>query len=250
MPGLLDVRGVSKAFGALRAVSNVSFQVAEGEIFGIAGPNGSGKSTLFNIITSTPYRADSGEIRFAGNPIQDKPPHRICHMGLARTFQRETAFDSLTLRENVVLGAVFGPGENRPGDIEARVRSAVTFVELAGADLKRRAADLSVFDRKRMMLASALVMEPRMILLDEPASGLTKPEIRETIRIIDRINQHGIAVVLIEHVLPVLLTLSRHLMVLNQGEVLVTGDPASVVKDARVVEAYLGAKGLRDAGVA
>jgi len=250
MAGLLDVQGVSKTFGALRAVNGVSFQVAEGEIFGIAGPNGSGKSTLFNIITSTPFPASAGEIRFAGEAIHRKSPHEICHLGLARTFQRETAFDSLTVRENVVLGAVFGPGGSQPADVDARVRSALDFVELASANVERPAAELSVFDRKRLMLASALVMEPKMILLDEPASGLTKPEIEETIRIIKRTNERGIAVVLIEHVLPVLLALSRRLMVLNQGEVLTTGDPDVVVRDPRVVEAYLGAKGARDVGAA
>lgn len=250
MVNLLDVQSVSKAFGALRAVNNVSFQVAEGEIFGIAGPNGSGKSTLFNVITSTPFPADAGNIRFAGDAIQRKPPHEICHLGLARTFQRETAFDSLSVRENVILGAVFGPGGSRPENVNGRVRSALDFVELTSVNLDRPATELSVFDRKRLMLASALVMEPKMILLDEPASGLTKPEIVETIRIIKLINKRGIAVVLIEHVLPVLLALSQRLMVLNQGEVLTTGDPDSVVKDPRVVEAYLGTKGARSVGAA
>lgn len=247
---LLEVENLSKSFGALRAVSRVSFAVGEKEIFGIAGPNGSGKSTLFNIITGIPFPASSGSVRFDGRSISGTPPHNISHRGLARTFQRETAFESLSARENLAMGAVFGPGERHASDVDARIGSAIELVDLEPSTLDRRASELSVFDRKRLMLAGALVMQPKMILLDEPASSLTKPEIDETVRIIRNINQRGVAIVLIEHVLPVLLSLSERLMVLNQGEMLALGDPETVVADPRVVEAYLGKRGVRDAAAA
>ena len=250
---LLKIENLSKNFGALKAVSRVSFEVRKGQIFGIAGPNGSGKSTLFNIITGVPFSATSGAVWFDGHSISGMAPQKICHLGLARTFQRETAFDSLTAYQNIALGAVFGPGERDAtgaATLVERVYQAAELVELDRAKLARKAAELSIFERKQLMLASALVMEPKAILLDEPASGLTKPEIAETIRIIRNINARGIAIVLIEHVLPVLLSLSKRLLVLNHGEMLRLGAPDDVVRDEQVIAAYLGKRGARDAEAA
>jgi branched-chain amino acid transport system ATP-binding protein len=239
---LLDVENVSKAFGSLKALDNVSFKVEPGEIFGIAGPNGSGKSTLFNVITGIPFGPDRGRITFDGVDIQRKAGHEIAWLGLARTFQRETSFDKLTVFENVLISAAYGKPNQAPEEERRNALEALDVVGLARASQGRLAEELSVFDRKCLMLATAVAMRPRMLLLDEPASGLTKPEIEASIELIRRIAGLGVTIVLIEHVLTFLMSLSQHLLVLNQGQVLTLGDPRSVIADERVVEAYLGTR--------
>lgn len=241
MDQILIVEDACKLFGSLRAVDNVSFGVEAGEIFGIAGPNGSGKSTLFNIITSIPFPADAGRIVFDGRAIHRMRANQICRAGVARTFQKETAFDSLSTFDNVVLGSVYGLGRaGAGGEAGEAAREALVFVGIEDDQFHRPAGELSVFDKKRLMLASALATRPRVLLLDEPASGLTQPEIDQTIELVRRVNGEGVTVLLIEHVLPLLLSVSNRLMVLNQGQELVTGDPDAVMRDERVVEAYLG----------
>lgn len=239
---LLEVEGVAKSFGSLRAVDDVSFKVEAGEIFGVAGPNGSGKSTLFNVITGIPFGPDRGVIRFDGVEIQGKSGNAIARLGLARTFQRETSFDGLTVFENALIGSSYGKPERPAAEARARAAEALEFVGLTAASFGRMAGELSVFDRKCLMLATAIAMEPRLLLLDEPASSLTKPEIETSIGLIRRTAERGITIVLIEHVLTFLMSLSRHLLVLNQGRVLAAGDPKSVIADERVVEAYLGTR--------
>lgn len=237
---LLTVSSVSKSFGALRAVDDVSFTVAPGEIFGIAGPNGSGKSTLFNVISGIPFGPDNGRISFADHDLRGLKGHQIARLGLARTFQRETSFDTLSVFDNALMGATYGLGGRggRPG--AAGVAEALAFAGFAPESFARPAAELSVYDRKCLMLASALAMQPRLLMLDEPASGLTRPEIETLIALIRRIAARGLAILLIEHVMTVLLSLSERLMVLNQGRVLVLGEPETVVKDPEVIRAYLG----------
>jgi len=235
---LLEVAGVSKRFGALRAVDDVSFSVEEGEVFGIAGPNGSGKSTLFNVISGIPFGPDEGRLVFQGRDLRRLKGHQVARLGLARTFQRETAFDTLTVFENALMGASYGHAAKGVGPAE--VTEALRFVGFDPAGFARPAAELSVYDRKCLMLATALAMSPRILLLDEPASGLTMPEIEESIALIRKIAARGIAILLIEHVLTVLLTLSERLMVLNQGRVLVLGAPDEVVRNPEVIRAYLG----------
>lgn len=237
---LLEVDGVAKAFGSLKAVDGVSFKVEAGEIFGVAGPNGSGKSTLFNTISGIPFGPDCGRIRFDGTEIQTLRGHQIARLGLARTFQRETAFDGLTVFENALMGATFGGADAATAGEAAA--EALAFVGFDAASLGRSAGELSVFQRKCLMLATAIAMKPKMLLLDEPASSLTKPEIDSTIGLIRRIAARGITILLIEHVLTLLMSLSQHLMVLNEGTVLAQGDPREVVADPRVVEAYLGSR--------
>lgn len=239
---LLEVEGVCKAFGSLKAVDEVSFSVAPGEIFGIAGPNGSGKSTLFNLITGIPFGPDRGRIVFDGTDVHGLPGHAIARLGLARTFQRETSFDGLTVFENVLIGASYGKPDRPAAVARAAAAEAVEFVGLPRPSFGRPAGELSVFDRKCLMLATAIAMEPKMLLLDEPASSLTRPEIETSIGLIRRTAARGITIVLIEHVLTFLMSLSQHLLVLNQGRVLAAGDPAAVIADERVVEAYLGTR--------
>jgi len=237
---LLTVDRVSKSFGALRAVDQVSLTVAPGEIFGIAGPNGSGKSTLFNVISGIPFGPDEGRIDFAGHDLRGLKGHQIARLGLARTFQRETSFDTLSVFENALVAATYGLGGRGGGAAGRGVSAALEFAGFAPASFARPAAELSVYDRKCLMLASALAMSPRLMMLDEPASGLTKPEIETLIGLIRRIAADGIAILLIEHVMTVLLSLSERLMVLNQGSVLVLGAPESVVQNPDVIRAYLG----------
>ncbi len=237
---LLTVDGTVKSFGALRAVDRISFTVDSGEIFGIAGPNGSGKSTLFNVISGIPFGPDEGRVVFDGRDLAGLKGHQIARLGLARTFQRETSFDTLSLYDNTLIGATYGLGGRSAGPARPAVVQALEFAGFAPANFARPASELSVYDRKCLMLATALAMSPKLLMLDEPASGLTHPEIATLIALIRRIAERGITILLIEHVLTVLLALSQRLMVLNQGRVLVLGDPESVVRDPEVIRAYLG----------
>lgn len=238
---ILDIRGVTKRFGGLTAVNDVSFTVRRGEFLGVAGPNGSGKSTLFNILTRIPFGPTSGEVRFDGRRIDKMPAHRIAGMGLSRTFQKDVEFPDLTATETVEVAAAYGRSAAR-AELHGAARAAL---DLTGFDPDRRTmptTDLSVYQRKQLMIASALVMKPKVLMLDEPASGLTRPEISALEALLRRINETGITVILIEHVLSLLMAVSERLIVLNQGALLAEGDPAGVMKDPAVIEAYLGAR--------
>lgn len=239
---LLDIQGLCKSFGALKAVQDVSFTVKRGEVFGIAGPNGSGKSTLFNSVTGIPFRADGGRIIFGGVAVQHLAPHELARRGLTRTFQKDAEFGSLTAQENVRLAAVTSPRVGRSETSEA-VRSALAQVQFRVTDLARPARELSVFQKKQLMIASALAGRPALLLMDEPASGLTQPEVEELAELIRSVNAGGVTIMLIEHVLPLLLSVSQRLLILNQGQVLAEGRPAEVVRLPAVIEAYLGKRG-------
>jgi branched-chain amino acid transport system ATP-binding protein len=242
MADILVVENVCKSFGKMTAVDDVSFTVAPNQVFGIAGPNGAGKTTLFNAISGIPFHADSGKIQFQGQPIGKLSAHVIAQMGLARTFQRETVFDSLNVLENVAVGAVYGGVQNRHRHQKQAVEQALAALELVGLIEKRDTSvkNLPLFDKKRLMLATALVMEPKLLMLDEPAAGLNQVEVRQSIDLIHSLNARSITIVLIEHVLPFLLALSERVMILNQGQKLIEGSPREVVSDPRVIKAYLG----------
>lgn len=236
---ILTADHVSKSFGALKAVHQVSFAVNQGEIFGIAGPNGSGKSTLFNLLTSIPYRADSGSVKFEGRSIERLAPHQIARMGMVRTFQKDAEFETLTAYENVRMGAVFAGGHSD----SALIEQVLDQVHFDPARRQRKVRELSVFDKKKLMIASALASKPRLLLMDEPASGLTRLEVEELDALIRHINASGVTVLLIEHVLSLLLNVSQRLMVLNYGQVLAQGKPDEVARNPEVIEAYLGKRG-------
>jgi branched-chain amino acid transport system ATP-binding protein len=238
-PSLLEVRNVTRRFGALVAVDDVSFVVDKGQILGIAGPNGSGKSTLFNVITGIPFPPSSGQVFLSGQEIQHMRPHQISRAGILRTFQKDAEFFSLTAYENVYTSAVYCAGLAGANAREAS-EEALNDVSLVPERRQRPASELSVFERKQLMVASAIAGRPRILLLDEPAAGLTKPEVTELADLIRTVHRRGITIVLIEHVLPLLLSVSETLIVLNNGAVIASGKPAAVVRDPQVVDAYLG----------
>ncbi len=242
MSSLLEVEKICKYFGKLKAVDQVSFEVGEKEILGIAGPNGAGKTTLFNIISGLPYHANSGHIIFSDQFIEAKLAHQICRLGLARTFQKETIFETLNVYENVIIGAAYGQSGRGQKEIQQSAREALAFVGLADMS-EHEASHLSLFDKKNLMLASALASQPKLVLLDEPASGLNQPEMDRLAEIFSRINSTGTAIIIIEHQLPLLLKISDRIMILNEGRKLVEGLPGDIIKDARVIEAYLGRRG-------
>jgi branched-chain amino acid transport system ATP-binding protein len=236
---ILEARNLTRRFGALVAVDNVSFSIRAGEVFGIAGPNGSGKSTLFNIITGIPFPPSSGEVLLEGQPIHHLRPHQISRAGVLRTFQKDAEFATLSARENVYASAVYC-AQMKSAEARKIAESLLDDVALPVERREMAASDLSVFERKQLMIASAIAGRPKVLLLDEPAAGLTRPETAALATLIHTVQKRRITVVLIEHVLPLLLKVSQHLTVLNQGAVIASGQPAEVVRNPEVVEAYLG----------
>lgn len=236
---ILEVKNAVKKFGGMTAVNDISFSVKQGEIFGIAGPNGSGKSTLFNLISGIPYKPTSGKIFFQGVPIDKKSASEIARMGLCRTFQKNAIFPDLTVYQTVQLAESYSshlPEEQAQSVIE----KSLSDVGLATSCWQDMSDEISVYQTKQLMIASALVMQPKIIMLDEPASGLTKPEVEDLANLLRTINKSGVTIILVEHVLKLLLSVSDTLLAINQGEVIMVGTPDDVIKDERVIEAYLG----------
>ena len=243
-PALLEVRGATKRYGGLTAVNDVSFEVRRGEIFGIAGPNGAGKTTLFDVLTGM-VRATDGETLFQGKPIHQATVHEICHMGITRTFQQPSVFDSETVLGNVLVGSHFGSGAPwwrglRRGDEQwDHAVSALDFVGLSGRE-SENSGPLPVYDKKRLMIASALASGPELLFLDEPFGGLTNDEIDQLMALLEKIRDSGVTIVLIEHVMRALMALADRILIMNQGATLLQGDPATVMRDPEVVRVYLG----------
>ncbi len=228
--------GLSKHFGKLMAVDGLSFNVVSGEIFGIAGPNGSGKTTLFNIITHVPFGPSAGQMTLDGKNFEKMKAHRICGLGIARTFQIPIVIDKLSVLKNVSVGAIFG-GHTR--DPQKESMEALSFVGLLEKK-ESLAGTLRLFERKLVMLASALAMKPKLLLLDEPLSGLSGTESEQSLTLVKRINADGITVMMIEHKIDALMSISKRIMILDYGKKISEGVPLDVVRDERVLEAYLG----------
>ena len=233
---LLELKRVSKNFGGLKAVSQVSFDLEEGEILGIIGPNGAGKTTLFNTITGF-YKADDGEVWFEGERLIDLKPHQICKKGMVRTFQIVKPFLELTVLENVVVAAL-----NRTKQVQEATGKAFETIEFVGLKDKvdTLATGLTLPHRKRLELARVLATEPKLLLLDEVMAGLTPTEVDDLIRLLKEVNKKGITILLIEHVMRGVMALSKRVVVLNYGEKIAEGVPEEVVKNRQVIEAYLG----------
>ena len=233
---LLELDNVSKRFGGLTAVANVSLAVAEGEVVGLIGPNGAGKTTLFNLVAGA-LRVSAGTIRFGGSEISAYRPYRICRLGLCRTFQIVKPFGNLSVLDNVVIGAF-----TRFADRRSAYQAADRIVTQAGLARWRDspAHTLPIGLRKRVELARALATQPRMILLDEVMNGLNPSELRETMAFIHQLNRGGLTILLIEHVMAAVMHLCQRIVVIHHGEKIADAPPHAVARDARVIEAYLG----------
>jgi branched-chain amino acid transport system ATP-binding protein len=235
---LLELNGVTKRFGGLTAVNNVTFSVEEGEIFGLIGPNGAGKSTLLNCLAGA-TRPNAGTIRLDGHDTTGLPADRMCRLGIGRTFPIPRPFPDLTVLANVVVSAPSRDPHIRHGDINTRALAMLEYVDFARPP-STIASHLSALQLKRLDLARALASKPKLLFLDEFAAGLTPSELVEIAALLRRIRADGTTIVMVEHVMRLILDLCGRLAVLQYGELIAYGEATTVAQDERVREAYLG----------
>ena len=236
MSDILSIRNVTKRFGGLTAVSDVTLSLGEGEILGIIGPNGAGKTTLFNLISGA-IPPDEGEVTYDGDRIDRLRAHEIAERGLVRTFQVVKPFSGLTVLENVMVGAFLRRPEH--DEAEAHAREMLEFTGLR-EQVDRPAKGLTLASRKRLELARALATDPTILLLDEVLAGLTPTEGAEMVKVVKAIREGGVSLLVIEHVMAAIMALSDRVAVIHHGELLAIGPPAQIAKDPGVVAAYLG----------
>lgn len=233
---LLEVRKVSRFFGGITAVKDVSFGVQQGEILGLIGPNGAGKTTLFNVVNGF-YVPSRGEVLFKGETISGRKPHEICKRGMARTFQVVKPLQRMSVMDNVVASAFLRAKTRREADEIAM--ETLTFTGLA-EDRDVISKGLPLGKRKRLEIARALATRPELLLLDESFAGLNPSELDESIGIIRRIKERGVTIMIIEHHMKVIMSISDRIVVLNYGEKIAEGSPLDIGKNSQVIEAYLG----------
>jgi branched-chain amino acid transport system ATP-binding protein len=236
---LLEGEGVTKYFGGLAAVADVDFYVNEGEIVGLIGPNGAGKTTLFNLISAAMV-PKPGTIKFKGTNITGFKPHRICRIGVARTFQTAKIFANLPVFDNVRVGSYFGKGSNISAAESARLaQEQLEFVGLTSVS-HAPARDLTLANQKRLEVARALATRPELLLLDELMAGLNNTEVSEAMELIKRIRARGVTIVMIEHVMKAIMNVCDRIIVLHHGKKIAEGTPTEIVNSPTVIEVYLG----------
>jgi branched-chain amino acid transport system ATP-binding protein len=236
---ILEVEHLSKSFGGLMAINQLSLSVQEGEIVGLIGPNGSGKTTLFNLISGL-LKPDKGKIKLFGVDITDLPCHKICQMGVARTFQLTKPFAQMTSLANVMVGKAFGSSST--WSMKEAGEEAERILEFTGLKDKciATAGTLGIADRKRLEIARALATNPKLLLLDEMMAGLTPKEVEESMELMNQIRDLGVTLMVIEHVMKAVLGISDRMIAINAGEKIAEGAPKDVVYHEKVIEAYLG----------
>lgn len=234
---LLEILGVTKSFGGLKAVDDVSFGVEKGEILGLIGPNGAGKTTLFNIITGTLGKPDGGRVRFDGRDVTGYSPHHLCHRGLVRTWQVVKPFLDMTVLDNVIVGALA-----KISNIgEAREKAKVILGTIGlGPKKGMFASALTITDRKMLEVARALATDPVLLMLDEPMAGLNEKEIGEFVSLVKGIREKGVTIFVIEHVMSGLMPLVDRIVVLSEAKKIAEGQPREIAANERVIKAYLG----------
>jgi branched-chain amino acid transport system ATP-binding protein len=233
---LLDVQGVTKYFGGLRANEDISFHVNRGEIISIIGPNGAGKSTLFSCLTGF-HRVDKGKVLFKGRDITNRKPHTIARLGIVRTFQIVQVISEMTILENVMTGGFLR--RTQVADVRRKAEEILNFTGLIGKG-SYNALELTISDKKRLEVSMALAMDPELLMLDESMAGLTPVELRQIIELIRKVRASSVTVVVVEHVMEAVMELSDRVIVLNSGRKVIEGTPKEVVANPEVKRAYLG----------